>query len=169
MSLEHSELWLLATSAGHQPGLNLVVLEHLMVAFQVDTQVRVKQATEFVVVIAVAVRLNIDPPLMSCDCFCPLCVDSASHPARVATIVGLELADSNLAVVGLMLAGLSIDDENQYLYKLTWKSNLVSSNLVFLEYTGIARSIVDHLAIVLMTYFYLGNLFVSICRQVDPT
>ena len=46
-------------------------------------------------------------------------VDSANHPVRVATIVGLELADSNLDVGGFMPAGLAIDVENQYLYKLT--------------------------------------------------
>ena len=36
-------------------------------------------------------------------------VDSTNHPVRVATIIGLGLADSNLAVAGLMPAGLSIN------------------------------------------------------------
>ena len=46
-------------------------------------------------------------------------VDSANHPERVATIVGLELADSNLDVGDLVPAGPSTDVENQYLYMLT--------------------------------------------------
>ena len=35
-------------------------------------------------------------------------VKSANHPARVVTIVGPELADSNLAVGDLMSAGLAM-------------------------------------------------------------
>ena len=46
-------------------------------------------------------------------------VDSANRLVRAATIVGLELADSNLGVDGLMPAGLAIDVENQCLYTLT--------------------------------------------------
>ena len=42
MSLEHSELQLLAVSAEHWPVLNLVALEHLMAAFHVDIQMPAK-------------------------------------------------------------------------------------------------------------------------------
>ena len=71
--------------------------------------------------LAVAIAVVVVPPNVephSWTVFVVQLVDSANHPERVATIVGLELADSNLDVGGLMPAGLAIDVENQYLYML---------------------------------------------------
>ena len=100
--------------------LNLVVPVYLMAAFQVDRQVPVELASvlaaEIVVVVVVVV-----PPIVerhSWTVFVVRLVDSASHPERAATIVGLEPADSNLDVGGLMPAGLAIVVENQHLYRL---------------------------------------------------
>ena len=64
----------------------------------------------------VVVSPNVEPH--SWTVFVVRLVDSASHPERAGTTVGLELADSNLDVGGLMPAGLAIDVENPYLYML---------------------------------------------------
>ena len=96
-------------------------------------------------------------------------MDSAIHPAYVATIVGPVLADSSLDIGDRKPAGLSIVAEIQYLYRLYWVSTLVlNPNPVFPECTGFVGSTVDHPAIVL-NGFFLDNVFVLAYHQTDPT
>ena len=121
--------------------------------------------------LAAAIAVVVVPPNAephSWTVFVVRLVDPASHPERAATIVGLEPADSNLDG-GLMPAGLAIDVENQYLYRLIWKSKVGDSNLVHHECTEIVRSTADHLAIVVMTYFCLDNFSVPTYHRIDPT
>ena len=145
-----------------------MVLEHSKVAFQVDTQVSVKQASVFVVVALAVAAVLTNAGLPSHVVIVALFVGSANHPMKFVTTVGLVLADSSLDNGNWNPAGLAIFVEIQHLYMLYWEFHLVlNPNLVFLGRTNAVRSIVDHPAIVLTNGFFLDNLFVHVFHQID--
>ena len=79
--------------------LNLVELRHLLVAFQVDRQVPVEQATVVAAAAVVVVGQSIVEPVSLLGVVA-LFADSATHLVKVVTIVakqfvGPEVADSN--------------------------------------------------------------------------
>ena len=126
-----------------------MVLECSKVAFQVDTQVPVKQASVSAVVALAVVAVRTTTGLPSHVGIVALSVGCANHPMKFLTTVGLVLVDSSLDIGDWKPAGPAIVVETQHPCMLYWVFYLVlNPNLVFLDHTNAVQSIADHPAIV---------------------